>query len=84
MRTSELRPVLLVVSELEPNEDIGKAIGSCIDENGDVRASASPELESARHKLTSLEGGWALPHALLVLSFCLAVHLMPCWCSAFA
>lgn len=53
---SEVRPILLVVSRLEQNDEVSKLIGTAVDENGGVRDAASPELEKARQRVSGLEG----------------------------
>jgi len=53
---SELRLILEAVSKIQLHESLSKSIGYCIDENGGVRDSASPELENARQRVASLEG----------------------------
>jgi hypothetical protein len=55
VRTSSLQPLVRLVEAIFPHPEIVKAIENVIDEMGEVKDSASPELRKARQQVVSSE-----------------------------
>lgn len=55
VRTSSLQPLVRLVEAIFPHPEIVKAIENVIDEMGEVKDSASPELRKARQQVQSSE-----------------------------
>jgi dsDNA-specific endonuclease/ATPase MutS2 len=61
--------LLSAVNDIVTHETLAKRIAACIDDNGNVRDSASPELERARQRVASLEGTYTVAPCHVSMSF---------------